>query len=130
MDSDRVSNKLATTSLTLGILGWGFYLLQWCFDLTVGLVFAALTGGASAACGTVLDVLPFILWLIGIVSGHVALNQIKHSGTPGRNRAIWGLLLNYFGLFFIIIFIVAIIVLIATGVGAGWLGKIIPQIHK
>jgi hypothetical protein len=125
-----VSNKLASTSLTMGILGWAIYLLQWCFDLTIGLLFAAFTGGTSAICATVLDVLPFMLWLTGIVSGHVALGQIKQSGERGGKRAIWGLILNYSGLFFTLIFIVVIIMLIATGVGAGWLEKLLPQIHK
>ena len=130
MKSPPRSNKLATTSLTLGVLGWVFYLLQWCFDLTIGLFFAALTGGSSAICATVLDILPFLLWLTGIVSGHVALSQVKHSGLPGRRRAIWGLLLNYSGLFFTLIFIVVVIVLIAAGVGVGWLEKVLPQIRN
>ncbi len=130
MNLDPVSNKLATTSLIMGILGWGIYLLQWCFDLTLGLALAALTAGASAICGTILDVLPFMLWITGIVSGHVALSQIKRAGGYGRNRAIGGLVLNYFGLFFILILLVAIIILITTGVQAGWLEKVLPQIHK
>ncbi len=47
MDSRPVSNKLATNSLTLGILGWIFYLLQWCFDLTIGLFLAAVSAGVE-----------------------------------------------------------------------------------
>ena len=82
----------------------GRYLLQWCFDLTLGLSLAAFTAGASAICGTILDVLPFMLWITGIVSGHVSLSQIKRTGGYGRNRAIGGLVLNYFGLLFILIF--------------------------
>jgi hypothetical protein len=106
------------------------YLLQWCFDLTLGLLLAAFTAGSSAICGTILDVLPFVLWITGIVSGHVSLFQIKRTGGDGRNRAIGGLVFNYFGLFFILIFIVVIIILITTGVQAGWLEKVLPQIHK
>jgi len=123
-------NKLATTSLALGFIGWAIYLLQWCFDLTLGLLLVAFTAGASAVCSTILDVAPFIFWLAGIVTGHAALGQIKHSGGPGRGRAVWGLVLNYFGLFFIGIFIVIIIALIATGVGVGVLDKILPFLHK
>lgn len=123
-------NRLAKTSLTLGILGWIFYLLQWCFDLTIGLVLAAVTAGSSAVCATVLDVLPFIFWLTGIVTGHVALGQNKHQGSQGRKQAIWGLLLNYSGLFFTLILILVILVLIAAGVGAGWLDKVLPQFRK
>ena len=123
-------NKLATASLTLGLLGWAIYLLQWCFELTLGLLLAAFTGGTSAVCSAILDVLPFALWLAGIVTGHTALGQIKRSGAPGRGRAVWGLALNYFGLFFIVIFTVIVVILIATGVGVGLLDKVLPLFHR
>ena len=64
--------KLASTSLALGILGWALYLLNWCLDLTLGVVLASATGGVSAICGTALDILPFLVWVLGIVSGHGA----------------------------------------------------------
>ena len=121
MNTPLASNKLAITSLTLGIIGWVFYLGQWCFDLTIGLLLAFATAGVSAVCSTVLDVLPFVLWLVGIVAGHVALGQLKRSGAPGRGQAIWGLVLGYSGLFFTIALIVLVVVLIAAGSGAGWL---------
>ncbi|HEY5271369.1 MAG TPA: DUF4190 domain-containing protein [Anaerolineales bacterium] len=123
-------NKLATTSLTLGLVGWAIYLLQWCFDLTLGLLLAAFTAGTSAVCSTILDVAPFALWLAGIVTGHTALGQIKRSGGPGRGRAVWGLLLNYFGMFFIVIFTIVVVILIATGVEVGILDKVLPWSHK
>jgi len=123
-------NKLAAASLTLGLIGWAIYLLQWCFDLTLGLLLAAFTAGTSAVCATILDVAPFALWLAGIVTGHTALGQIKRSGAPGRGRAGWGLALNYFGLFFIVIFTVVIVILIAGGVGVGILDKILPSLHQ
>jgi len=122
--------KLATTSLTLGLVGWAIYILQWCFDLTLGLLLAAFTAGTSAVCSTILDVAPFVIWLVGIVIGHTALSQIKRSGGPGRGRAVWGLVLNYFGLFFIAIFTVIIVILLATGVGVGVLDKVLPSLHK
>ncbi|HEX7540559.1 MAG TPA: DUF4190 domain-containing protein [Anaerolineales bacterium] len=123
-------NKLATTSLTLGLVGWAIYILQWCFDLTLGLLLAAFTAGTSAVCSTILDMAPFVLWLAGIVTGHTALSQIKRSGGPGRGRAVWGLLLNYFGLFFIVIFTIVVVILIATGVEVGILDKVLPWLHK
>ena len=123
-------NKLAAASLTLGLIGWAIYLLQWCFDLTLGLLLAAFTAGTSAVCSTILDVLPFALWLAGIVAGHTALSQIKRSGGSGRGQAAWGLALNYFGLFFIVIFTVVIVILIAGGVGVGILDKILPSLHQ
>ena len=94
MVSRPVVNKLAMASLTLGILAWILYLLQWCFDLTIGLLLAAVSAGLSTTCATALDVLPFVLWLAGILAGHVALGQIKHTGTPGRSRAFWGVVLD------------------------------------
>jgi hypothetical protein len=130
MDSRPAPNKLAKTSLILGLLGWLFYLLQWCFDLTIGLMLAAITGGTSAICSSVLDFLPFALWLVGIVTGHVALGQIRHTGALGRSRALWGLALGYVGMAFTILFFVIIIILIATGIGAGMLYKISPALPR
>jgi hypothetical protein len=126
MGSRPVANRLATTSLTLGILGWLIYLLQWCFDLTLGLLLAALTAGSSAICSNVLDFVPFAFWLTGIVIGHLALGRTKQAGTQGRGRAIWGLMLNYFGMVFTILFIAGVVALLASGAGNGILDKILP----
>jgi hypothetical protein len=126
MESRPLPNKLANASLTLGILGWVLYILQFCFDLSLGLFLAAVTAGSSAICSSVLDFLTFALWLAGIVAGHVALGQIRQAGLPGRGRAIWGLLLGYAGIFFTILFIVLIIILLAMGVGLGVLNKVLP----
>lgn len=130
MTLDPSSNRLAATSLILGIVGWIIYLLQWCFDLTVGLLLAVVTGGSSAVCGTVLDVLPFLLWIMGIISGHISLTRSKHLGGPGRGQAIGGLILSYLGLFFILLLVVFIIILIITGVHSGWFLRVFPFIHK
>jgi hypothetical protein len=130
MEPRPVPNKLATTSLTLAILGWVFYLLQWCFDLTLGLLLVAFTVGSSTLCTTALDFLPFILWLAGIISGHMALGQMKQMGTPGRRWAVWGLVLSYIGMFLTILFIILIIILVSAGVHAGLLDKILPAIPR
>jgi hypothetical protein len=125
------ANKgLATTSLILGLVGWAIYILQWCFDLTFGLLLAGVTAGASAICSTVFDVLPFMLWLVGIVTGHIALSQIKQGIGTGHGRAVWGLFLNYFGLFFVIIITICILLLIGAGIGVGVLDKVLPFLHK
>jgi hypothetical protein len=129
-DFRSVPNKLARTSLLLGLLGWFFYLLQACFDFSLGLLLAAVTAGTSAVCSSILDILPFALWLAGIVAGHVALGQLRQSGDPGRSSAVWGLLLSYAGLAFTILFIVGIIILVASGVGAGLLYKFLPSLPK
>jgi hypothetical protein len=130
MEPRPVPNKLATTSLTLATLGWVFYILQLCFDLTLGLLLAAFTVGSSTLCTTVLDFLPFILWLAGIINGHMALGQMKQTGAPGRRRAAWGLVLSYIGMFLTILFIILTIILVSAGVHAGLLEKILPAIPR
>jgi len=129
-DSSPFPNKLANTSLILGLLGWFIYFLQWCFDLTIGLLLVAMTSGASAICSSVLDFLPFALWLVGILAGHIALVQIRQTGVPGRSRAVWGLVLGYVGEAFTILLIVIIIILVAAGVGVGLLNKVVPSLQK
>src|SRR5450830_106959 len=101
--SESRKNKLAVTSVVLGLVGWSIYILQCCFDLTVGIFLAAFTAGVSAVYSTILDLIPFVLWMAGIVTGHAALSQMKRSGVTGKSQAIWGLLLSYLGLFFSII---------------------------
>ena len=123
-------NKLATTSLTLGLVGWTIYILQWCFDLTLGVLLGAFTAGTSTVCSAILDVLPLALWLAGIVTGHTALSQIKRSYGFGRSRAVCGLILNYLGVFFIVIATIIIIFLVATGIHMGILDKVIPSLFR
>jgi hypothetical protein len=130
MELSPVTSKLARTSLTLGILGWILYFLQWCFDLTLGLLLAFATGGSSAVCSTVLDFLPFVLWLIGILTGHVALGQIKQTRITGRRQAVWGLALGYSGMLFTILLIAMVVALVTMGVGVGVLDKVLPSFPK
>jgi hypothetical protein len=130
MVSRPVAVKFAMASLTLGMLGWTLYILQWCFDLTIGLLLATVSAGLSTICASVMDFLPLVLWLVGIVTGHLALGQIKHTGVPGRRQAVWGLVLGYLGLFFTILLIVVIVALIASGIGVGLLDKILPSLPK
>jgi hypothetical protein len=130
MESDPAAIKFARTSLTLGILGWILYILQWCFDLTVGLLLALGSGGASAICGTLLDFLPMALWLIGIVTGHIALGNKKHLAVSRRSQAVWGLLLGYTGMAFSVLIVVVFVSLIAAGIGVGVLDKLLPGLTR
>ena len=123
------SNRLATTSLILGLIGWLLYVLQWCFDLTLGLVLAFATAGAGAVCSSVLDVLPFLLWLTGIITGHIALAQVRRSGEGERGRAIAGLVLGYSGVFFMVILVILILALVVAGIGTAGLRHFLPQFH-
>jgi uncharacterized membrane protein len=59
----------------------------------------------------------FVFSLVGVILGHVSLNQIKKNGERGRNWAIWALVLSYLGLIAYIPIIVAIVA--AGAVAAG-----------
>jgi hypothetical protein len=130
MEDRPAFERLATTSLILGIAGWTFYLFQWCFDLTLGWILAAVSGGLGGICSVILDFLPFLLWLTGLVTGHVALGRAKGAPFTGRRRAVWGLVLNYSGLIIMILSTVVLIALVAAGVGWGVFDKLLPSFPK
>jgi len=71
-----------------------------------------------------------VLWVIGVVTGHAALRKIKQGEAAGRKRAVWGLVLNYGGLIFMILLTILIIVLVAAGIGAGFFDKLLPSLRK
>ncbi len=39
----------------------------------------------------------FAISLVGIITGHIALSQIKKSGEKGHGLALWGVILGYVG---------------------------------
>ncbi|TFD71828.1 DUF4190 domain-containing protein [Cryobacterium sp. Hb1] len=59
--------------------------------------------------------------VVGIVTGHIALSQIKKTGEKGRGLALWGTILGYVGLLggtiFTIITIAFVIAAASTGAG-------------
>jgi len=55
----------------------------------------------------------FFISLVGIITGHIALSQIKKTGEQGRGLAIAGLIIGYIGL--VVGIIVAIVWTIAIG---------------
>lgn len=72
--------------------------------------YASTPSGAPVAKWNVLSIVSLvtsILWLslVGIITGHIALSQIKKTGEQGRVLAIIGLIVGYLGLigFFIVI---------------------------
>jgi hypothetical protein len=60
----------------------------------------------------------FFISLVAIITGHIALSQIKRTGEQGRALAIWGLVLGYLGLLAGIIALVLVIALAAANPGA------------
>ena len=61
----------------------------------------------------------FVVPLVGIICGHIALSQIKRTGERGRALAIWALVLGYLGILLGIVYAVVIIGVIASGVASG-----------
>lgn len=60
----------------------------------------------------------FVLPIAGIITGHIALKQLKTSGESGHALAKWGLILSYIfvglGVLFAIIWFVIIAAVVAT----------------
>lgn len=81
----------------------------------------------SAAAGAKTNVLAIVslvtsilgLSLIGIITGHIGMNQIKKTGESGRGLAIAGLIIGYVVLVFEIIWIVGLIVAAAAVSASG-----------
>ena len=121
------ANGSATASLAFGIIGWVLYFALWCFNFTIGSFLAILTYGLGLLCLLPLTCFSPLLWLVGVVTGHVGISQIKHTGEGGHGMAIWGLVLNYLGLFLVVGGMIVILILVVTGVlSAGALGTLIP----
>jgi uncharacterized protein YacL len=60
----------------------------------------------------------FFISLVAIITGHIALSQIKRTGEQGRGLAIAGLVLGYIGLIGGVIIAIVIFALIASNPGA------------
>ena len=60
------------------------------------------------------------LSLVGIICGHIAMNQIKQRGEGGRVLALIGLILGYLGLVVTIIWIVIAVAAIASAGTSGY----------
>ncbi|MCU1637028.1 MAG: hypothetical protein JWQ68_2267 [Cryobacterium sp.] len=56
----------------------------------------------------------FFIPLAAIITGHIALGQIKRTGEQGRGLAIAGLVLGYLGVFVFLVALVALPALLAA----------------
>jgi hypothetical protein len=130
MEEKPFINRLATISLSMGIVGWFIYILQWCLDLTLGILMAVASAGSSAICSSILDFLPLGFWLTGVVTGHMALGQTRQAGTNGRKRAVLGLVLCYSGMVFTILLLGLFVALLSRFIGRDDLGMILPLFSK
>ncbi len=82
------------------------------------------TVGAPAAKWNVLSIVSLVTSIVGIslagvITGHIALGQIKKTGEQGNVLAIIGLILGYLGLVAGIIFgIIYVAIFAAAGAGS------------
>ena len=121
------TNGNAIASMVMGIASWALYIGLWCFNATFGTLMTIATGGIGLLCLLPLSCISPLLWLVGVITGHVGLSQIKRTGEGGQGMAITGLILGYLGLLFIVGGTIVIIILVVTGViSAGALGTLIP----
>ena len=84
--------------------------------------YAASPAGAPVAKFNVLSIISLVtsiigLSLVGIITGHISMSQIKKTGEQGKVLAIVGLVLGYIG--FVIGTIVVITVVAGIALGAG-----------
>lgn len=66
-----------------------------------------------------LFVIPLIGQIVGIITGHISLKQIKTTGERGRGMALSGVLIGYISLGLGILLVIFIAVMIAATGGAG-----------
>ena len=57
--------------------------------------------------------------LIGVITGHIGLNQIKQTGEEGRGLAIAGLIIGYVSIFFVLLWLFAFGGLVLFGIANG-----------
>ena len=61
----------------------------------------------------------FFISIVGIITGHIALSQIKKTGEQGRGLAIAGLIIGYVGLVIGIIVAIVWFAIIGTAISTG-----------
>ncbi|MCP4537972.1 MAG: DUF4190 domain-containing protein [Chloroflexi bacterium] len=125
------NNQMALVSIIAGLGGWLFIILFMCLSFVIGAL-GALTFGFGSILGLCLipvQCLIPIAWIVGIVTGHMALKQIKDGGDVegGRGMAITGLISGYLGLGIICLLLLVFVVLIATGVSIPILEEILRE---
>jgi len=82
--------------------------------------YAASPAGAPVAKWNVLSIVSLVtsvigLSLVGIITGHISMSQIKKTGEQGRVLAIIGLVLGYIGFVVGIIFVIFFISVASLG---------------
>lgn len=113
------NNRLALTSMILGIIGLVLLIILACLFWGVLPLFTVATIGIGAVvyiCVVPLMCLPPLVSLAAVITGHIGKNQIKQTGEGGNGMATTGLITGYIGLALVLLSICIIsIVAIAGG---------------
>jgi hypothetical protein len=112
------NNTLALVSMITGLGGWLLYPISLCPGF-FGLIM----------CAAPTWVVGLLAWIAGVVTGHIAIKQIKDGGNieSGSAMAIAGLSASYAGAGLTCLLAIAVIVLIVTGVGLSFLTTLFQQ---
>ena len=107
------NNTMALVSIIAGLGGWLLFIMSWCLGIVVGVV----SFGIGSICMLPVWALVLIAWVVAVVTGHLAIKQIKDSGNVegGRGMAITGLISGYVGLGINCLLLVVTIVLVVAG---------------
>jgi hypothetical protein len=111
-------NSLALISLISSLLGWLFFLIMLCLNYIIVPMIAVATLGLGLLIYLCLIPLCFVsplAWLVGVITGHTSLSQMRISRESGEGSAKAGLILGWIGLALTILGLCAIIGLIIAG---------------
>ncbi len=117
--SAPAKNGMAITSMVAGIVGWVFFLLTLCYNFTIGAILTVATYGIGSVCSIILGCISPIAWIVAVITGHVAKNQIRDTGASGGGMATAGLIMGYIGVGLVVLAICAAIIMVILVLGFG-----------
>lgn len=121
------TNKMSTTSLLLGIGGWVFF----CFNYTIGPLLTIGTLGLGLICSVPLNLIQHATWISSLITGHIALKQLKEREgiEKGRGMAKAGLIMSYIQLGIVAIYIILTIIAVVFGLSIPFMDQIFQQFN-
>jgi lysylphosphatidylglycerol synthetase-like protein (DUF2156 family) len=121
------TNGLAITSLVVGILAWVLAIALACLNWVILPLVTVATmgfGGLLYICTLAVGCLSPLGWLIGVITGYTAKNQIKQTGMDGAGMANAGFIINLIGLGLTILGICGIVIYAIAVGGFGFLDQL------
>jgi hypothetical protein len=125
---------MALTSIITGLGGWLLAIIFICLGFFTGALGAVTLGVGSVLglCLIPIQCLIPILWIVGIVAGHVGLGQINRSGgrEGGRGMAIAGLISGYIGMGIICLLLIVLAVMMIAGVSIPIIDELLREFSR